>query len=342
MKLTGRIYKEETVDWALLRKLDITQEELERTGQLDGILKGERSLLFERKTVDLDGTKIPYAPFKFQLYSLPGGETAIKFILAKASLQKEFTDIESGPGNYFGYSFTEADRNNLQQTGHLGKTVPLDTPYGDETRKIAHFISVDPDTYTLIRRKASEMGIPDYIILSNGVEYPLIQEQQELLMFGRPAPADNIFTSNGERYDGFVILDAGNPRQVVQLREIPPTMETILPVEYQEKKNRALREIEQLYPKKVLTKKEEEKLGKSAFEFYSQQASDVIQDIFSALRKGQFLESIHKQLIKNRNPYSFTATSLVLAANYMDVQMKKNIQFSLPGKKEKINQAPDT
>lgn len=185
-------YKAEDIDWKTLEQLGITKEKLEKRNLLDGLLKGY-------KTNEL-------VPVSFNV------GTAFSRIDARLSLQKNdegkvsmaIHGIRREPNlNYpfFGHQFSDEDKNNLRQTGNMGRVVDLKNLKTGEM--IPSIISVDKLTNELVALKSEYIKIPNEI---KGIT--LNDEQKQTLQEGKPLYLEGMTSSKGKEFNATVQFNA--------------------------------------------------------------------------------------------------------------------------------------
>lgn len=185
-------YQEKDIDWKTLEQLGITKEKLEKRNLLDGLLKGY-------KTNEL-------VPVSFNV------GTAFSRMDARLSLQKNdegkvsmaIHGIRREPNlNYpfFGHQFSDEDKNNLRQTGNMGRVVDLQNLKTGEM--IPSIISVDKLTNELVALKSEYIKIPNEI---KGIT--LSDEQKQTLQEGKPLYLEGMTSSKGKEFNATVQFNA--------------------------------------------------------------------------------------------------------------------------------------
>lgn len=124
-------YDVNKIDWNVAREFGLNQELLEKTGQLDKLLKGYKTDRVFTLAANIDG-----APLKGD------ARLALRQVGDKVQIMMNFVrykpDLESP---FFGHKFTEEDKQNLLKTGNMGRVVEITNYEGGELNKA--LISLD-------------------------------------------------------------------------------------------------------------------------------------------------------------------------------------------------------
>lgn len=184
-------YNEKMVDWDQLKKHGITRELLERNGHLETMLRGY-------KTDEL----IPYkqdmnsAEFKglgrFYFRQENDGRVTLRFDTPREHLPLHMP--------FMGHTFSENDKINLQQTGNMGRTVPLKTQAGEY---VDSFISVDKVTNRLVAARADRVYINDDY---SGVK--LSDHEKNELREGRAVYIEGMKSKTGSEFNAHLQVNA--------------------------------------------------------------------------------------------------------------------------------------
>src|SRR5690606_9226422 len=100
-----------------------------------------------------------------------------------------------------GHKFTKEDKDNLLQSGNMGRMVNLTNPKTGET--IPSIISVDRLTNELVALRTDKIKIPDEI---KGVK--LDDAQKQTLMEGKPLYIEGMISKKGTPFDANVQFNA--------------------------------------------------------------------------------------------------------------------------------------
>lgn len=186
-------YKPEQIDWETMNNLGLSKEKLEKMNLLDPLLKGYKTNELVPVSLNL-GTAITRMDARLSLQSNDEGQVvvAIHGIRKEPNLNFEF----------FGYSFSQADKDNLLETGNMGRVVNLvNSKNPNET--IPSIISVDRLTNELVALRTEFIKIPDEL---KGVK--LNDEQKQTLMEGKPLYLEGMISRKGTEFDATVQFNA--------------------------------------------------------------------------------------------------------------------------------------
>ncbi|RUT70254.1 DUF4099 domain-containing protein [Flavobacterium cupreum] len=186
-------YKPEQIDWETMNNLGLSKEKLEKMNLLDPLLKGYKTNELVPVSLNL-GTAVTRMDARLSLQSNDDGQVvvAIHGIRKEPNLNFEF----------FGHSFSQADKNNLLETGNMGRVVNLaNSKNPGET--IPSIISVDRLTNELVALRTEFIKIPDEL---KGVK--LNNEQKQTLMEGKPLYLEGMISKKGTQFDATVQFNA--------------------------------------------------------------------------------------------------------------------------------------
>ncbi|MBL7869814.1 MAG: DUF3945 domain-containing protein [Flavobacterium lindanitolerans] len=186
-------YKPEQIDWETMNNLGLSKEKLEKLNLLDPLLKGYKTNELVPVSLNL-GTAVTRMDARLSLQSNDDGQVvvAIHGIRKEPNLNFEF----------FGHSFSQADKNNLLETGNMGRVVNLvNSKNPNET--IPSIISVDRLTNELVALRTEFIKIPDEL---KGVK--LNDEQKQTLMEGKPLYLEGMISKKGTEFDATVQFNA--------------------------------------------------------------------------------------------------------------------------------------
>lgn len=186
-------YKPEQIDWETMNNLGLSKEKLEKMNLLDPLLKGYKTNELIPVSLNL-GTAVTRLDARLSLQTNDGGQVvvAIHGIRKEPNLNFEF----------FGHSFSQADKNNLLETGNMGRVVNLvNSKNPNET--IPSIISVDRLTNELVALRTEFIKIADEL---KGVK--LNDEQKQTLMEGKPLYLEGMISKKGTEFDATVQFNA--------------------------------------------------------------------------------------------------------------------------------------
>ncbi|MDR7208814.1 DUF3945 domain-containing protein [Flavobacterium piscis] len=186
-------YKPEQIDWETMNNLGLSKEKLEKMNLLDPLLKGYKTNELIPVSLNL-GTAVTRMDARLSLQSNDDGQVvvAIHGIRKEPNLNFEF----------FGHSFSQADKNNLLETGNMGRVVNL-VNIKNPNETIPSIISVDRLTNELVALRTEFIKIPDEL---KGVK--LNDEQKQTLMEGKPLYLEGMTSKKGTQFDATVQFNA--------------------------------------------------------------------------------------------------------------------------------------
>ncbi|HXJ99688.1 MAG TPA: DUF3945 domain-containing protein [Gelidibacter sp.] len=185
-------YKVEQIDWETMDNLGLNKEKLEKMNLLDPLLRGYKTNELVPVSLNL-GTAITRMDARLSLQHNDVGQVvvAIHGIRREPNLNFEF----------FGHKFSKEDRDNIVQSGNMGRMVNLTNPKTGET--IPSIISVDRLTNELVALRVDKIKIPDEI---KGVKLDDVQKQA--LMEGKPLFIEGMISKKGTPFDANVQFNA--------------------------------------------------------------------------------------------------------------------------------------
>lgn len=186
-------YKPEQIDWETMNNLGLSKEKLEKMNLLDPLLKGYKTNELVPVSLNL-GTAVTRMDARLSLQSNDYGQVvvAIHGIRKEPNLNFEF----------FGHSFSQADKNNLLETGNMGRVVNL-VNIKNPNETIPSIISVDRLTNELVALRTEFIKIPDEL---KGVK--LNDEQKQTLMEGKPLYLEGMTSKKGTQFNATVQFNA--------------------------------------------------------------------------------------------------------------------------------------
>jgi len=201
-------YKPEQIDWETMNNLGLSKEKLEKMNLLDPLLRGYKTNELVPVSLNL-GTAVTRMDARLSLQNNDDGQVvvAIHGIRKEPNLNYAF----------FGHQFTKEDKDNLLQTGNMGRVVNLTNPKTNETT--SSIISVDRLTNELVALRTDFIKIPEEI---KGVK--LNEEQKQTLQDGKPLYIEGMVSKKGAAFDATIqynadkrfvefLFDRGNNKQ---------------------------------------------------------------------------------------------------------------------------------
>lgn len=185
-------YKPEQIDWETMNNLGLNKEKLEKMNLLDPLLRGYKTNELVPVNLNL-GTAVTHMDARLSLQQNNEGAVvvAIHGIRKEPNLNFEF----------FGHKFNQEDKNNLLQSGNMGRVVNLTNPKTGES--IPSIISVDRLTNELVALRTEKIKIPDDI---KGIK--LDDTQKRTLMDGKPLYIEGMISKKGTSFDATVQFNA--------------------------------------------------------------------------------------------------------------------------------------
>ncbi|HUH27116.1 DUF3945 domain-containing protein [Gelidibacter sp.] len=185
-------FKPEQIDWETMNNLGLNKEKLEKMNLLDPLLRGYKTNELVPVSLNL-GTAVTRMDARLSLQQNNEGQVvvAIHGIRKEPNLNFEF----------FGHKFTKEDKDNLLQSGNMGRMVNLTNPKTGDT--IPSLISVDRLTNELVALRTDKIKIPDEI---KGIK--LNDEQKQTLMEGKPLYIEGMISKKGTPFDANVQFNA--------------------------------------------------------------------------------------------------------------------------------------
>lgn len=185
-------FKPEQIDWETMNNLGLSKEKLEKLNLLDPLLRGFKTNELVPVSLNL-GSAVTRMDARLSLQQNDQGAVvvAIHGIRKESNLNFEF----------FGHQFTKEDKDNLLQSGNMGRVVNLTNPKTGET--IPSIISVDRLTNELVALRTDKIKIPDEI---KGVK--LNEEQKQTLMEGKPLQLEGMISKKGTEFSATVQFNA--------------------------------------------------------------------------------------------------------------------------------------
>ena len=191
-KETEYKFKPEQVNWESLANLGLNKDRLEKMGVMDTLLKGYKTNDVVPLTLTM-GDAVAKLDARLSLQTNDAGQV----VVAMHGIRKE-------PNlNYpfFGHEFTKEDKDNLLNTGNMGRVVDL---FNQKTSEfVPSIISVDRKTNELVAYKAEWMQIPEEI---KGIK--LNEEQKQTLQDGKALQLEGMTSKKGESFDATVQYNA--------------------------------------------------------------------------------------------------------------------------------------
>jgi hypothetical protein len=185
-------YKSEQIDWKTMNNFGLNKEKLEKMNLLDPLLRGFKTNELVAVSFNV-GTAVTRMDARLSLQQHDDGSVVVAIHGIRKEPNLKFP--------FFGHAFTKEDKENLLQTGNMGRVVNLINPKTDES--IPSIVSVDRLTNELVALKADFIKIPDEI---KGIK--LNQVQKQTLLEGKPLYIEGMVSKNGTPFDATVQFNA--------------------------------------------------------------------------------------------------------------------------------------
>lgn len=185
-------YQPEQIDWQIMAKFGLDQEKLTKMNVLDRLLRGFKSHKLIPITINL-GNAVSRMDVRLSLQTNDSGQVLINL----HGIRKE-PDFKM---KFLGHEFSEQDKENLRNTGNMGRVVDLVNPKTNDI--IPSIISKDRLTNELVALNTNYMKIPDEI---KGVK--LNDEQKQILSEGKPLYIEGMTSSKGDFFNASVQFNA--------------------------------------------------------------------------------------------------------------------------------------
>ncbi|MNQ01717.1 hypothetical protein D3C85_143800 [compost metagenome] len=185
-------YKPEQIDWETMNNLGLNKEKLEKMNLLDPLLRGFKTNELVPVSLNL-GTAVTRMDARLSLQQNDEGSVVVAIHGIRKEPNLNFA--------FFGHEFTKEDKDNLLQTGNMGRVVNLTNPKTNET--IPSVVSVDRLTNELVALRTDFIKVPDEI---KGIK--LNQEQKQTLLEGKPLYIEGMVSKKGTAFDATVQFNA--------------------------------------------------------------------------------------------------------------------------------------
>lgn len=185
-------YKPEQIDWETMNNLGLNKEKLEKMNLLDPLLRGFKTNELVPVSLNL-GSAVTRMDARLSLQQNDEGAVVVSIHGIRKEPNLNFA--------FFGHEFSKEDKENLLQTGNMGRVVNLTNPKTGET--IPSIISVDKLTNELVALRTDFIKVPDEI---KGIK--LNQEQKQSLLEGKPLYIEGMVSKKGAAFDATVQFNA--------------------------------------------------------------------------------------------------------------------------------------
>ena len=200
----GTGFTKEELPTQLLAKMGVPVEELEKSGQLQKLLSGQKTDLISSFSLrNEQGEAVPFAA-KLVLRRDAVGAPSLQFDLPKHQLVI--------PEQILGKEITPVMKEQLAKHG----VVPLADGFRDgKGQSFAAYVAIDKEMNRVVAVRREDIALPKEIL---GV--PLNPQQHTQLLDGRPTPLVALRNEKGQLFDATVVLDP--VKQQLTFRDAKP------------------------------------------------------------------------------------------------------------------------
>lgn len=184
-------YNESMINWDQLKNFGLSREYLQERGLLDSMLKGYKTNQLVPINLNF-GSAVLRTDARLSLQQSNTGEV----VLAIHGIRKQ-PELERP---YFGHIFSEEDKNNLLETGNMGRVVELKGRNGEY---IPSFISLDKMTNEVVAMRAENVYIPNEI---KGVQ--LTDQEKNDLREGKKVYIEGMTAKSGNEFNAHIQVSA--------------------------------------------------------------------------------------------------------------------------------------
>lgn len=185
-------YQVDQIDWKSMEKMGVSKQRLEKLNLMEPLLKGYKTNVMVPLTLRLDNA-VAKLDARLSLQTNEEGNV----VMAMHGIRKE----PNLTFPFFGHEFTKEDKDNLLQSGNMGRIVDLYNQKSGEN--IPSVISLDKKTNEVISYPAEWIKIPDEI---KGVK--LGEEQRKSLQEGKSVYVEDMISKKGEPFSANIQFNA--------------------------------------------------------------------------------------------------------------------------------------
>ena len=184
-------YNESMINWEQLKNFGLSREYLQERGLLDQMLRGYKTNQVVPITMNF-GSAVLRTDARLSFQQSRNGEVVLGIhgIRQKPDLDRP----------YFGHIFSDEDRQNLLETGNMGRVVELKGRNGEY---IPSFVSIDKLTNELVATKGDNVFIPNEV---KGVE--LTEQEKNDLREGKKIYIEGMTAKSGNEFNAFIQVNA--------------------------------------------------------------------------------------------------------------------------------------
>ena len=184
-------YNESMINWEQLKNFGLSREYLQERGLLDQMLRGYKTNQVVPITMNF-GSAVLRTDARLSFQQSRNGEVVLGIhgIRQKPDLDRP----------YFGHIFSDEDRQNLLETGNMGRVVELKGRNGEY---IPSFVSIDKLTNEVVATKVDNVFIPNEV---KGVE--LTEQEKNDLREGKKVYIEGMTAKSGNEFNAFIQVNA--------------------------------------------------------------------------------------------------------------------------------------
>ena len=185
-------FNEAMINWEQLTQFGVSRDYLERTKMLDEMLKGYKTSKLVPVRANFGSITLT-TDARLSFRQMSDGQIA----LAMHGIRKE-PELEKP---FYGHIFSEEDKKNIRESGHMGRQAMLSFRGADE--KTPCLVSIDKLTNEIVPCRAESVFIPDEVC---GVK--LTDKEKEELREGKAVFVDGMISKKGNEFYAHLQINA--------------------------------------------------------------------------------------------------------------------------------------
>lgn len=188
---TNQRFNESMIDWKTIEAFGVSREYLKDRGLLDNMLKGYKTSQLVPVSLNM-GAAVVRTDARLSFQQSVGGPVvlAVHGLRQEPQLQKP----------YFGHIFSEEDKQNLRESGNMGRSVELKDRNNEYH---PYLISIDKLTNEIVGTKADKVYIPNEV---KGVT--LTDQDKADLREGKKVYLEGMTSQNGKEFSAEIQINA--------------------------------------------------------------------------------------------------------------------------------------
>ena len=184
-------FNENMIDFEQLKAFGLSREYLQEKGLLEPMMKGYKTNVAIPVALNF-GSVVLRTDARLSFQQSANGPV----VMAVHGIRKEPSLTQA----YFGHIFSEEDKKNLKETGHMGRVVPLKARNNEY---YPSFISLDKITNEIVSMRAENAYIPNDM---NGVKFT--EQEKNELKEGKEVFIEGMISKKGKEYNAYIQVDA--------------------------------------------------------------------------------------------------------------------------------------